>query len=84
MKPYSLRSRISKLEMHFLPGLQEPWPPTGEGDLANLLYNQMKADGVPMPADRPGGSVLLFLIKLGADRFFADEIEAEDVRSDET
>jgi len=75
MKLDNFRSRISKLEMHFLPGLLEDWPPTIEGDLATLLYNQMKADGVPMPAEHPGPGVLLFLIKLGADRFFADETE---------
>jgi hypothetical protein len=77
-----LFKRLQQLEPD--PEYIEPWPPTGEGDLASLLYNQMKADGVPMPADHPGGSVLLFLIKLGADRFFADEIEVKDVRSDET
>jgi len=73
MKLDSIKKKLDELEMHFLPGPLEPWPPSTPGDLATLLYDQMKADGVPLPENHPGGSVFVFLLERYAPLVFKND-----------
>ena len=69
----SLKKQIARLRVP-IPE-PEPRPPTGQGDLASLLNNQAKADGVLLPEAHLGGSVLLFLIKNCEPADWEDESE---------
>ncbi len=46
-----LLKRLRNLE----PSLEElePWPPDVEGSLSKVLYDQLREEGVELPAERP-------------------------------
>jgi hypothetical protein len=67
----SLRKRLAALTIH-VPE-PEPWPPIEEGELATVLYNQLKAEGVELPEERPDtNDVFLYLLELDAPRVWAE------------
>lgn len=51
----SLLNRLRRLEPE--PDEVEPWPPTEEGSLAKVLYDQLQAEGVAMQEEHPGDVV---------------------------
>jgi hypothetical protein len=66
--------RLQQLEPE--PEYIEPWPPTEEGSLSKLLYDQMMAEGVELPVERPGKDILMCLLEIDAPRVWADYDEA--------
>jgi hypothetical protein len=54
----------------------EPWPPDVEGSLSKVLYDQMIAEGVELPVERPGKDIVMCLLELDAPRIRADYAEA--------
>ena len=74
MRFAALLRRIAKMEPG--PEYTEPWPPDVEGSLSKLLYDQMIAEGVEMPVERPGKDILMCLLKLDAPRVWGDYAEA--------
>ena len=65
-----LLNRLQRLEPD--PDEIEPWPPE-EGSLSKVLYDQLKAEGVELPAERPETAPLMYLIKKGAEGCWAEE-----------
>lgn len=65
--------RLQQLEPE--PEYIEPWPPDVEGSLSKVLYDQMIAEGVEMPVERPGKDIVMCLLQLDAPRVWADYVE---------
>jgi hypothetical protein len=65
--------RLQRLEPE--PEYVEPWPPDVEGSLAKLLYDQLREEGIELPAERPETPPLLWLVKNCAEECFSDEVE---------
>jgi AAA+ ATPase superfamily predicted ATPase len=65
--------RLQRLEPE--PEYIESWPPTEEGSLSKILYDQMIAEGVELPVERPGKDIAMYLLKLDALRVWADYVE---------
>jgi hypothetical protein len=70
MKYSDLQHRLQRLEPE--PEELEPWPPDEEGSLAKVLYDQLKDAGYELPAERPEGDIVLFLLRLEAADLWAD------------
>ena len=66
--------RLQRLEPE--PEYIEPWPPTEEGSLSKVLYDQMIAEGVELPVERPGKDVAMCLLELNAPRVWEDYVKA--------
>ena len=66
--------RLHRLEPE--PEYIEPWPPDVEGSLSKVLYDQMIAEGVELPAERPGKDIVMCLLKLDAPSVWGDYAEA--------
>ena len=66
--------RLQRLEPE--PEYIEPWPPDVEGSLSKLLYDQMIAEGVELPAERPSKDIVMFLLELDAPSVWGDYAEA--------
>ena len=56
--------RLQRLEPE--PEYIEPWPPDVEGSLSKVLYDQMIAEGVELPVERPGKDIVMCLLELNA------------------
>ena len=66
--------RLQRLEPE--PEYIEPWPPTEEDSLSKVLYDQMIAEGVELPVERPGKDIVMCLLQLDAPRIWGDYAEA--------
>jgi hypothetical protein len=66
--------RLQRLEPE--PEYLEPWPPIEEGSLSKVLYDQMIAEGVELPVERPGKDVVMCLLGLNAPRVWGGYVEA--------
>jgi hypothetical protein len=62
----SLLNRLNRLEPE--PKQLEPWPPVQEGSLSKILYDQLREEGVELPAERPEHGGFMFLIMKSAER----------------
>lgn len=70
MSRYSaLLNRLHRLEPE--PEEVEPWPPTEEGSLAKVLYDQLRSEGMDMQEEHPG-DVVLYLLEMGASKVWED------------
>lgn len=67
----SLMKRLTRLEPE--PEELEPWPPVQEGSLSKILYDQLREEGVELPAERPEPGALMFLIMKSAERCWSEE-----------
>lgn len=65
----TILSRLRRLE----PELEEvePWPPTEDGSLAKVLYDQLRAEGMVMQEEH-SGDVVLYLLEMGASWVWKD------------
>ena len=70
-----LLKRLQQLEPD--PEYIELWPPDVEGSLSKVLYDQLKAEGVELPAERPEPTTLMYLLKKGAERCWGEETDGE-------
>ena len=61
-----LFKRLRNLEPS--PEMIESWPPNEEGSLSKVLYDQLKAEGLELPTERPEPTTLMYLLKKGAER----------------
>ena len=66
--------RLQRLEPE--PEYIEPWPQNEEGSLSKVLYDQMIAEGVELPAERPSKDIVMFLLELDAPRVWEDYAES--------
>ena len=62
--------RLQRLEPE--PGYLEPWPPDVEGSLSKVLYDQMIAEGVELPVERPGKDTVMCLLEINSPRVWVD------------
>jgi hypothetical protein len=53
--------RLQRLEPE--PEYVEPWPPDVEGSLSELLYDQLRAEGIELPAERPDEPFMFMYLK---------------------
>ena len=67
--------RLRQLESD--PEYIEPWPPDVEGSLSKVLYDQLKAEGIELPAEKPEPTTLMYLLKKGAERCWEEEADGE-------
>lgn len=68
-----LINRLRRLEPE--PEEVEEWPPTEEGNLTTVLYQQLQAEGVELPATLPKGEDgLMVLLRLNAPRVWKDYV----------
>lgn len=71
----SLLNRLRKLEPE--PEEVEEWPPTEEGSLTTVLYQQLQAEGVELPATLPKNQDgFLLLLEMAALRVWDDYVPA--------
>lgn len=71
----SLRNRLRRLEPEHEE--VEEWPPTKEGNLTTVLYQQLQAEGVELPITlHKGQDGLLLLLELDAPRVWKDYVPA--------
>jgi len=53
--------RLQQLEPE--PEYAEPWPPDVEGSLSKVLYDQLREEGVELPAERPDEPFMFMYLK---------------------
>ena len=70
-----LFKRLHRLEPD--PEYIEPWPPDVAGSLSKVLYDQLKAEGVELPAERPEPTTLMYLLMKSAERCWGEETDGE-------
>jgi hypothetical protein len=56
-----LLKRLQQLEPD--PEYIEPWPPDQEGSFAKVMYDQLRAEGVDLPAERPDEPFMFLYLK---------------------
>jgi hypothetical protein len=66
-----LLKRLQQLEPD--PEYIESWPPDVEGSLSKVLYDQLREDGIELPAERPD-KPFIFLYLKAAEWFWSREI----------
>lgn len=66
--------RLQRLEPE--PEYIEPWPPDVVGSLSKVLYDQMIAEGVELPVERPGKDIVMYLLELNAPMVWEDYVKA--------
>ncbi len=62
--------RLQRLEPE--PEYFEPWPPDVKGSLSKVLYDQMIAEGVELPVERPGKDIVMCLLEINSPRVWVD------------
>ena len=66
-----LLKRLQRLEP--MPKEMEPWPPDEEGCLSKVLYDQLREEGIELPAERPGATPLMYLLMKSAEGCWSRE-----------